>query len=129
MLCSNTVLTTYVEQLNAARGRLRTILYRELYAPVKAMLADERNNCKYKEKVLWAYLKALEQTQVWPSEGISHRRSIESILEQLQGFTYTDPHPNGTKSCIYCKGNFEKDVEKAIDCTLDYFDGLCLGKS
>jgi hypothetical protein len=122
-------LTTHTEQLNAARGRLRTILYRDLYAPVKKMLEDEKNHCQYKEKVLWAYLKALEQTEVWPSERVSHGYSIEKIMKQLSDkFKCTDPHPDGTESCFRCKGNFNIDVKKAIECTRGYFNGLCLGE-
>lgn len=105
------------------------MLYRELYVPVGAMLADETNRCEYKEKVMWAYLKALEETGVWPSERVSHRLSINSILEGLNDFECSDPHPDGTKSCFRCKGNFGIDVKKAIECTRNYFKGLCLGKS
>jgi hypothetical protein len=124
---SRKILTTHTEQLNAARGRLRTILYRELYVPAGDMLADETNHCQYKEDVLWAYLKALEQTHVWPSERVSHRKSINAILDKLDGFKCSDPHPDGTKSCFRCKGNFKLVVKKAIECTSSYFDGLCLG--
>jgi hypothetical protein len=92
------------------------------------MLADETNHCQYKEDVLWAYLKALEQTEVWPSERVSHRKSINSILDKLDDFKCGDPHPGGTKSCFHCKGNFKLAVKKAIECTSGYFDGLCLGK-
>jgi hypothetical protein len=93
------------------------------------MLADGKNHCQYKEKVMWAYLKALERTGVWPSERVSHRHSINSILEGLTDFKCSDPHPDGTKSCFRCKGNFAIDVKKAIECTRSYFDGLCLGKN
>lgn len=104
-------------------------MYSELYTPVKKMLAGEQQNqCQYKEKVLWAYLKALEQTAVWPSERVSHKLSIDSILSALRRFEYTDPHPGGTKTCFTCKGNFKKDVQAAIERTRAYFDGLCLGK-
>jgi len=116
------------EQLNAARGRLRTVVFETLYAPVKKMLADDSNRCQYKEKVLWAYLKALEQTTVWPSERVSHGCSIDSILSNLRRFEYTDPHPDGTQTCFTCKGGFERAVQVAIDRTRSYFDGLCLGK-
>lgn len=93
------------------------------------MLADEKNHCQYKERVLWAYLKALEQTEVWPSERVSHGHSIEEIIKKLEDkFTCSDPHPGGTESCFRCKGNFAIDVKKAIECTRAYFDGLCLSK-
>lgn len=122
-------LTTHTEQLNAARGRLRTVLYRDLYAPVGAMLADEKNHCQYKEKVMWVYLKALQQTEVWPSERVSHGHSIEEIIKKLEdNFICSDSHPGGTKSCFRCKGNFAIGVKKAIESTRGYFDGLCLGE-
>lgn len=122
----------YTEQLNAARGRLRTVIYRELYAPVRKMLAaGEMNQCQYKEKVLWAYLKALEETSVWPSERVTHNQSIDSILSRLRRFDFTDPHPDGADTCTTCMplGSFERAVKAAIDRTRSYFDGLCLGKS
>lgn len=77
---------------------------------------------------MWAYLKALQQTEVWPSERVSHSFSIDSILSKLRRFECNDPHPGGTKSCFKCKGNFEIDVKSAIECTRSYFDGLCLGE-
>lgn len=92
------------------------------------MLADERNHCRYKEKVLWAYLKALEQTDVWPSERVSHGYIVEESIKQLQSCTCSDPHPNGTESCFRCKCDFAIDVKKAIECTRNYFDGLCPGE-
>ena len=92
------------------------------------MLEDEKNYCQYKEKVLWAYMKALEQTGVWPAERVSHRRSINGILDQLDDFKCGEPHPDGTKSCFRCKGNFKLAVKKAIEYTSGYFGGLCLGK-
>lgn len=118
----------HTEQLNAARGHLRTILYRELYGPAGAVLEDDKNHCQHKEEVLWAYLGALEQIGVWPAERVSHRKSINSILDRLDDFKCGDPHPGGPKSCFRCKGNFKLAVKKAIECTSDYFGGLCLGK-
>jgi hypothetical protein len=128
-LAPTTSMTTHTEQLNAARGRLRTISYRDLYAPVKEMLEDEKNHCLYKEIMLWAYLKALEQTGAWPSERVLHGNSIEVIMKQINDkFKCTDPHPNGTESCFRCEGHFNIDVKKAIECTRGYFDGLCLSE-
>lgn len=45
-------LTHCTAQLNAARGRLRTIVHRELYKPIKDLLEAD---CKCKGNTLWGY--------------------------------------------------------------------------
>lgn len=93
------------------------------------LAAGNSNHCQYKEKVLWAYLKALEETSVWPSERVAHNKSIDSILSRLRRFEWSDPHPDGA-NCTTCvpPGGFERAVKGAIELTRTYFDGLCLGK-
>ena len=95
------------------------------------LAADDANHCQYKEKVLWAYLKALEATSVWPSERVAHHNSIDSIMSKLRRFTWTDPHPERAEKCTKCvpPGGFERAVKAAIERTQSYFNGLCLGKS
>ncbi|KAF2765997.1 hypothetical protein EJ03DRAFT_354342 [Teratosphaeria nubilosa] len=46
-----------IQQINAARTRLKSILHRELYRPIKDLL--EVAKCDDKEKALYAYEKAL----------------------------------------------------------------------
>lgn len=77
-----------------------------------------------------AYLKALEETSVWPSERVAHNDSIDSILSRLKRFNCTDPHPDGAKCTTRVPpGGFERAAKAAIELTRTYFDGLCLGKS
>lgn len=79
---------------------------------------------------MWAYLKDLEETSVWPSESMAHNDSIDSILSRLQRFEWSDPHPYGAKftTCVPL-GGVERAVKAAIERTQTYFDGLCLGMS
>jgi hypothetical protein len=115
------------EQLNAARGRLRSVLHRELYDCVDRLLG--RATCSLKKDVLWAYFFALNQTRSWPLERWAKKYSIQQLLENLEEFEYVDPHPNGICSDRACGQDFTLVVRKAIDHTGSHFDGLCLGKT
>ena len=86
----------------------------------------EHATCDLRKDVLWGYFTALNQTQSWPLERYATQYSIQELLENLESFDYTDPHPRGT--CIdYCCGqNFNKVVRKAIDVTGSLFEVLCL---
>ncbi|KAI4239994.1 MAG: hypothetical protein L6R40_005426 [Gallowayella cf. fulva] len=50
-----------IQQLNAAKGRLRTIIHRDLYKPNHTLLAA---HCGCKEVTLWGYEKALTSCKV-----------------------------------------------------------------
>lgn len=54
-------------------------------------------NCKYKQMVLWSYLKALENTEAWPLEGDGNKMSVQELMVLLGEFEYDkydDPHPD-----------------------------------
>ena len=72
------------EQINAARGRLKTILHRGLYDPVDRMLAEA--TCPYREKVLWQYFKALTETGAWPIESGPGKCGMRVLLDKLAAF-------------------------------------------
>ena len=112
------------EQLNAAKGRLKTILHRGLYDPIDNLL--KRAKCGCKEKTLYAYELALSNTGVWPLETAFLRKSMNEILSKLGGF----PRPNTRVPymCHDCSIDFGNTVRKAVEDTRGYFDGLCLGK-
>lgn len=111
--------------MNAARGRLKTILHRELYESVDILL--EKVRCPLKKDILWEYFSALNKTKSWPLERYMARESISGLLHNLEYFEYNDPH---SERCNYphCGCNFKRIVDNAIDETAQLFDGLCLGE-
>lgn len=111
--------------MNAARGRLKTILHRELYESVDTLLEEVR--CPLRETVLWRYFAALNKTRSWPLERYMSKESINGLLHNLEYFEYNDPH---SERCSWpkCGCNFKRVVENAIDETAQLFNGLCLGE-
>lgn len=92
------------------------------------MLNDERNHCPCKYKVVWDYLKSLEDTGAWPIDRAARSHSINELLSRLHGrFNWTDTHPDHSR-CIYCVRAFAAVVREAVDTTRTYFNGLCLGE-
>ncbi|KAI4268281.1 MAG: hypothetical protein L6R38_007907 [Xanthoria sp. 2 TBL-2021] len=107
------------EQLNAAKGRLRTILHRELYEPNDKLL---RATCTCKEKTLWGYEKALTVCGAWPLERVAQSTAMYDILGHLGKFSYELP----SSACSVCRQDYGKVVEKGKRKTDIYFGGLCL---
>ena len=114
------------EQINAARGRLKSVLHRELYDCVDELLGYAR--CELKKDVLWGYFTALNRTKSWPLERYAKRYSIQQLLDNLEEFDYEDPHPTHTCWDHSCGQDFTWVVNKAIQVTSSQFDGLCLGE-
>ena len=111
----------YVEQINAAKGRLRTVIHGELFKPNEALLAS---TCKCREKNLFTYEKTLFSIDVWPLERTAQRNSINTILNRLDQFELV--HPTNHLCSFSSHRNFEVVVKSAQACTRSYFDGLCL---
>lgn len=107
------------EQLNAAKGRLRTVMHSKLYEPNESLL---RATCTCKEKSLYGYEKALYDIEVWPLERVAQKLTMTSILDHLHGFTFK-PHKDACKSC---RKDYNSIVRSAQTYTKTYFDGLCL---
>lgn len=110
------------EQVNSAKGRLRTILHRILYKPIDRLLKHAACGCK--GTVLFDYMKALSNTGAWPIESACLENPMADILDALTRF-------NGAasgKSCPSCRFDFVAVVSEGIRETRNYFDGLCLGK-
>ncbi|KAL9597608.1 MAG: hypothetical protein Q9219_005047 [cf. Caloplaca sp. 3 TL-2023] len=108
-----------MQQLNAAKGRLRTVLFRGLWMPCHRLLQAE---CKCKEKTLFDYQKHLYDIEVWPLETTFLRYSIQSILGNLGQFSYEAP----SSACNICKQDFKFLVESVVKMVQNYFQGLCL---
>lgn len=126
------------EQINSAKGRLKTILHRELYNPIEALL---ESNCECKANTLFAYEKALYNTRAWPLEKAFLRESVNGLLRRLESFAWTTAagdlarDVSATKStvsvtnCTSCQQDFARVVREAVKTTREYFDGLCLGNA
>lgn len=113
--------------MNAARGRLKSILHRQLYECVDILL--ENATCKLRKDVLWGYFTALNKTKSWPLERYAKRYSIHELLGNLEEFEYADPHPHRTCADLSCGRDFTMVVDRAMDITGSHFDGLCLGEA
>ncbi|KAL8987995.1 MAG: hypothetical protein Q9169_008624 [Polycauliona sp. 2 TL-2023] len=109
-----------IQQLNAAKGRLRTIVHRDLYDPNDKLL---RARCRCKAESLWGYEKALTVCEVWPLEKVAQKESMDTILDRLAMFDYEAV----SNACRGCRQDYRKSVGKARSHTHGYFTGLCLG--
>lgn len=114
------------EQLNAAKSRLKTILHRDLYNPIDALL--KRAPCACKPHVLFAWEQALAATGVWPLETSFAKSSVNDILRQLETNFRAAYQPQGC-GLPFCSFSFSEVVRVAVEKTRGYFDGLCLGAS
>lgn len=114
------------EQLNAAKGRPKTILHRALYTPIDQLLKLARCNCK--AQVLFAYEQGLTNTGAWPLESGLLSNSIERILHFLADFPLPGAFIPQTCGARFCSFDFVEVVRNArMECKR-YLDGLCLGK-
>ncbi|KAI4198733.1 MAG: hypothetical protein LQ348_001981 [Seirophora lacunosa] len=109
----------HLEQLNAAKGRLRTVLFRGLWVPCENLL---KARCTCKEKSLFGYQHHLYIIQVWPLETVFLRKSIDQILANLARFSFEAP----AKACVTCRQNYKGIVAEVASSVRNYFDGLCL---
>lgn len=105
--------------MNAAKGRLRTIIHNGLFAPNDKLL---QASCTCKEVTLFNYEKALYTIKVWPLERIAQNTAMKEILERLNGFKF---EPKAS-ACAICRSDYQRTVALAQSRTRDYFDGLCL---
>ncbi|KAK3718302.1 hypothetical protein LTR37_005115 [Vermiconidia calcicola] len=110
-----------VQQINAAKGRLKSILHDGLYTPIEKLLESSRCSCK--EHTLYAYQKSLTNTEAWPLEKKFSKNSITALHDKLEGFSHTALVP---KMCYDCRIDFGHVVHEAVRNTSSYFDGLCL---
>lgn len=125
-LCWTSETDCQAEQMNAARGRLKSILHRKLYDCVDELLSFA--TCQLRKDVLWGYFFALNRTRSWPLERWAKVYSIHELLENLEAFEYEDPHPYHRCRDRYCGQDFTLVVRRAINHTGSHFDGLCLGE-
>lgn len=107
------------EQMNAARGRLKTIVFNPLYAPIKTLLLA---NCKCSDGVASAYQRALLATNSWPLEELGNKKPMAYLLGKLSTFTFETP----SNACMACHKDYKDIVSSVVTKATGYFDGLCL---
>jgi hypothetical protein len=118
----------FAEQLNAAKGRLRNILHRELYSPIDGILLCHANpnHCERHPDVLYAYELALKGTGAWPIESKMAGNSVNKMLDKFEKIKVPGEGPDAGKNCPSCNFDFKPVVHQAVSVTKRYFDGLCL---
>lgn len=107
------------EQMNAARGRLKTIIFHALYRPLEQLLIKNQACC---DKTGSDYQRALLRTLAWPIERHGMANSISTLLRRLGSFSYPTPMTD----CRTCPMNFEWIVKGVVKHTATYFDGMCI---
>jgi hypothetical protein len=114
-----------VQQLNAARGRLRTILHRQLFrTAVRDTYEGFTNKCK--KNCEFSFNRALYKTGAWPLEDTWLRESPVVVLRELDRFEYINNEKCNTDHCTWCTRDFSKIVLVAKTEVLRHFDGLCI---
>jgi hypothetical protein len=108
------------EQMNAAKGRLRTILHRELFRPIKDFYSY--NSCSCRVLTEYKYHQALYRIKVWPLEDSWLSNSPNVVLNRLDNFHLRLP----SNDCNWCNQNYDGLIQAAKRITQEYFDGLCL---
>ncbi|KAK3718872.1 hypothetical protein LTR37_004788 [Vermiconidia calcicola] len=115
-----------VQQINAAKGRLKGILFRGLYKPIKDSFTGPHCDCKF--KTYYTYEQALFKTGAWPLEDTFLYNSITKLLRMLGNFMLGNFRSKavGPEMCAKCRFDVHKVVPEALSETSDSFDGLCL---
>ncbi|GAQ04923.1 hypothetical protein ALT_2244 [Aspergillus lentulus] len=124
------------EQLNAAKGRLRTILHQALFKRVNEIIA--RATCACKEQTIFDFLKKLRRIDVSPLDLSSTKASVAQMLDRLRQYDETKTRSHALSSndtsvnqsrqspCSVCRLDGKTIVRQAIALVSGYFDGLCL---
>ena len=107
------------EQLNAAKGRLRTVLHRGLFRPCEHLFSTD---CKCRKETLYDYQKHLVDIDVWPLETVFQKTPMNEILDRLNKFNF-EAKPT---ACGTCRRDFRGKVKDIGEQVRRYFDGLCL---
>lgn len=119
-----------IQQLNAARGRLRAILHRDLFERIKAIV--DCDSCACKALTVYHYEHELRRIGIWPLEETAWKLSINTLLERLGRFDEERMRKRiaeglGEKRlCRLCNQSWGQVVKKAANVVRKYFDGLCL---
>ncbi|KAJ6137983.1 hypothetical protein N7471_004469 [Penicillium samsonianum] len=116
-----------MQQLNAARGRLRTILQRSLFEDVNVAIDHARCACAARN--IFFYMRELHRIGVRPLDSDIHKNSVRDILDRLESFDddqMANSDPLSMQRCEACSHSWKRTVEHARRQVESYFDGLCL---
>ncbi|KAL2705955.1 hypothetical protein AAEP93_001205 [Penicillium crustosum] len=116
-----------MQQLNAVRRRLRTILQRSLFEDVN--VAIDYAHCDCVARNIFFYMRELHRIGVRPLDGDIHKNCVRDILDRLVNFdndTITNSHPESAQICNSCSRSWKRVVEYTRRQVESYFDGLCL---
>ncbi|MCJ1351124.1 MAG: hypothetical protein MMC33_001106 [Icmadophila ericetorum] len=105
--------------MNAAKGRIRRILFDRLY-DIADVFLDAYCDCS--NKIFKSYHKALKVTGVYHLEKFGQRYTMAQSFEKLEDIQ-RKPHET---SCSTCKRHLAESVGRCRLYARDYFDGLCL---
>ncbi|KAL9085962.1 MAG: hypothetical protein Q9165_007324 [Trypethelium subeluteriae] len=105
------------EQLNAAKGRVRTILHDGLFGACQSLLDQ---SCPCKEKVFFGYFKEMYDLEVLPFETTFKGTSVSDIIWRAKQFKWSPPQG----SCSSCRRDYQHLIEAATMKATRYFDGL-----
>ncbi|KAK4692165.1 hypothetical protein P7C71_g4984, partial [Lecanoromycetidae sp. Uapishka_2] len=108
-----------IQQLNAAKGRLRTVLHRGLFEPCELLFSA---NCDCRKETLFDYQKHLFDIGVWPLETVFQKTCMSEILTNLDKFIYEAK----SSACGTCRRDYKGMVKRINTRVREYFDGLCL---
>lgn len=109
------------EQINAAKGRLKTVLHTALYKPIEALVSLDDASPTAMQK-LWRYEKSLHNTGAWPLEAKMPPNSIQELLDKLEKYKIGDALYDMESSLL------RMSVKSAVASCENSFDGLCLSK-
>jgi hypothetical protein len=109
--------------MNAARGRLKSILHAGIWERVGQLLREGRasTTCTHAPESAGLFLDALVHLGTYPLEEIWPKNSVTQVLRTLSRFSDLR-----TGQCGVCTVEWKPHVENAVEKTEGYFDGLCL---
>ncbi|KAJ5534618.1 hypothetical protein N7527_000872 [Penicillium freii] len=116
-----------MQQLNAARGRLRTILQRSLFEDVNVAIDSARCDCAARN--LFSYMRELHRIGVRPLDSDIHKNCVRDIIDRLKNFDddqITKSYPASARRCNACSRSWKRVVEYTRKQVESYFHGLCL---
>ncbi|KAF2233705.1 hypothetical protein EV356DRAFT_193808 [Viridothelium virens] len=108
-----------IQQLNAAKGRVRNILHDGLFDACRSLLDQ---SCPCKERVFFGYFKKMCDLEVLPFETTFKGTSISDMIWRAGHFDWTPP----PDSCDSCRRDYHRLIKLATTKAERYFDGMCL---
>lgn len=116
-------LTRSADQINAAKGSMRSRILQALFNPTEPKKFCEKN-CPARDHCITAYLEAVQATDIWPLHK-QHTKSIQQIIDSPGFVAWKCRKPEG--ACTDCLGQLEGDhVDEIRGKTMTYWEGLCL---